>query len=529
MKATPKSKVQPGSISVSPQTGYEGDRIVFHLATPVRGLVVPRILIGGKPLEAPMLRDRFTLVGQLPADKPGKKQVSLEEKGSATRSTETTITHQGQRPVERGERAWRSILHYGHEDGGGGYIYSDSKLGNAIRPGSNWWMLGANPYHDGNVQSIVNTPLTTVWQRPAPDVSTFGYAEPVLSGDTLFLAPFTPGGGQEVFAALDVATGSRIWSWNVSRGRGRIDASPLCVNGRVYVVQLIADAGIGALHLICGDVGNGSIVWERALGLPTDGGSYVHLAAAHDLIYVMTYDGSLRAFNAVTGALVWERIREIPLTLGVGSDQSMALAYGSLVVGSANGLRTFDPMSGEPTWFSPIVFDCSYSPIVVTTGVNPPLVIAGDEDGMLHAFNAFTKQHVWQFQAEVASQFFWPRMACNLQRLYLMQYRTVLALDLATGRVLATSPNLGGPTSGAPTVCANRVFQLTAQYGGDPAGANRLLGLDLDNLSIIDHFEVHPTRMVRPVVLRDQLYLNVSTAVTSTASMNVIQAVRISV
>lgn len=530
MAAKSKSESSPPAVSFWPENASEGDRIMLRFTQPVRGAEIPKVTVGDKTLDAPMLLDPYTLIGHVPADKPGKKEVRIGGTGRAGFAAESPLLHEGQRPLPKGDYVWRAIKHHKPIDTGAGGTsppFGGGKPGDPTRPGSGWYMLGANYYHDANAKMPTNIPLAGLWQRTAPDPMTFWYAEPVLSENTLFLAPMTSN-GQEVLAAVDVSTGANLWTWNSPTVplQSRIDSAPLCVNGRVYVAQLFNSSAMpGEIRVVCGDAGNGSILWEKPV-LSSAWFSYVRLNAAYGLIYVMTNDGSIRALDALTGTPVWQQIAAVPLTPNVGSDQSMTVAFGSVIVGGTNGLRAYDPLDGTPKWISPLAFNCSFSPIVATTGGNPPLIVAGDPAGTIHAFNAFTSAYIWSYQGE--NTLWWPRMACDFDRLYLMQNRTLKALDLATGALLGTSPDLGGDTTGAPTVCANRVFQTVAASMLNPTGASSLIAFHPTNVTtIVEQLAVNNTSIARPVIEGKQLYLNVSTGVASTAFHNVIQAVRV--
>ena len=287
--------------------------------------------------------------------------------------------------------------------------------------------------------------------------------------------------------------------------------------------QFGSSTGSGPLLLVCGDANTGAILWDYQLQPSTYFG-FVHLGAAYRAVFVLTDDGTLSAFHARTGALLWQRIAAVPLRANIGSDESLAAGWGSVFTGSTTGVRAFDPGTGTPKWISSVAFDCSYSQIVVTNA-NPPLVIAADVAGTVHAFNALTGAQVWEYQGNAN---WWPGMTCDFEHLYLQQTQTLVVLELPTGAVREVSPNLGGDTSGGPTLCSNRIFQAIAPNPATP-GPSVLLVFDRSTVSRpVQRFRVNPTWIARPVVEGTQLYLNVSAAPASNfADYGVIQAIRL--
>jgi outer membrane protein assembly factor BamB len=520
-----KGKAVPAEIAaIFPASAREGDRIVIRFARPLPRPVVPKVLIGERPLQAAIMRDASTLIGLVPADKAGPKKVIV---GTGRSGKAGAFRHLGSRQRPRTDRPWRRISHWLLKDGGSvASDFAGGKAADPTRPGSNWWTAGAGLYRDANGHYAVSPTYTQAWQFTEPGDDTWGITEPVLSDDTMIVAPETFSGEGEVLVAMDSVTGARRWTWDVTSGAGRVDSTPLCVNGRVYVPKLVTRVNaLSSLHLICADTVNGSILWDRTLGVP-DWHSLMSLSAAYGMIYALTFDGSLRAYDATNGDLVWEQLGVVPLSPFHFCDQSTIVAYDRLFVGSLNGLLAFSPETGMPVDAPPLAFNCSASPILATTGTNPPLVIAGDDAGVLHAFNPVTGQHRWQFWGEPGPQYYWPRMACDLQRLYVQQRRTVVALDLLTGARVATSPVLGDGTGGAPIVCANRVFQMASTYS-EP-GNGRLYALDPQTLAIIDRVPLNGSSLsTRPVMDASRLYLNESSDAQHWMMSNAIRALRI--
>ena len=520
-----RSKSSSPPFRVSPEIVSTGDKVMLRFAEPIRGGALPHVTIGGKPLDAPLLCDARTLVGNVPDDKPGTKAVRVDGLERALKAA-APLRHEGRRAGAKAGAPLHGVMHFMP------HAFSPRPLRIPLRPGSIWYMLSANAFHDANAHVTMSVRLSNLWTRAAVTPYTFWYAESVLCDDapvsgatTLFLAPFTSSGQGETLAAVDAATGTTRWTWMVASGRSHILSAPVCVNGRIFVARQFSGlSGQGPLMLVCGDANTGAILWDYQLQPLTYFG-YVRLVAAYGSVFVLTDDGTLSAFDPWTGALLWQQFAAVPFRANIGRDESMAAAWGSVFVGSTNGLRAFDPRTGTPRWISSIAFDCSYSQILVTKG-NPPLAIAADFAGSIYAVNALTGARVWDY---LGNADWWPRMTCDFEHLYLQQTQTLVVLELPTGALREVSPNLGGDTSGGPTLCSNRIFQAIAPNPANPAGPSLLFVFDRSTVRRpVQKFVVNPTFIARPVVEGAQLYLNVSAAAASIfADYSVIQAIRI--
>ncbi len=512
------SKPSRDVVRFFPAKASEGDRIFLRLADPLPGTAVPKVTVGGKALKSARLLNRFTVVGDLPADQPGKKAVTVGVPGPGKRSAVLTVAgsfeHKGKRLAETGPRAWRKILHYLNKDKDGGTVsaFAQGKDSDPTRPGSNWWMSGGSLSHDAHAHTALAMAPVQLWQYASPDADIVYYNEPVLSEDNLILASITNSGTGEVLVVLDAATGAKRWSWETTT-MGRIDSTAVCVNGRVYVVQLVAAAGAQRnAKLICANASDGAIFWDYLLqaNAPT---AFTRLAAAYGLIYAMTPDGMLRGIDATTGALLWTAETPVPLYPHILSDQSIAVAGGKVYIGSMTGLRAYDPGTGALLWSSSQIFDCSFSPVVATIGTNPLLVITGDFDGMIRAFD-YSGALRWTYSGSLQLVDFYSRMACGPELLYVQQENGMVALDLATGVVQATSPALGSLTSGGPTASDNRVLQFCAQPQPSSTGAGKLQILDRDNLSFVGSLTLpNGISLVRPVLEGDRLYFGLTSVI----------------
>jgi outer membrane protein assembly factor BamB len=162
--------------------------------------------------------------------------------------------------------------------------------------------------------------------------------------------------------ALDALTGKLRWQAASFSRFGRREyfyATPTVAYGRVYIGN--ADGTLYAFG-----AKSGRLLWARSAG------TYIYTAAAawHQMIYVGTWDGYFSAFDAGTGDLRWRH----DATGGIsGAPTVMAgLVYYSTFGKFTNShqrrvedgpYRTYalDARTGTPVWQFP---DGQYSPVV---------------------------------------------------------------------------------------------------------------------------------------------------------------------
>lgn len=323
------------------------------------------------------------------------------------------------------------------------------KPGDPTRPASNWWMFHRDLEHTSRVPQNGIIPLTKLWHRTF--VGALSFTQPIMGDNTLLVGIW--GNGDEAFAALDPETGNILWTRTKDQNGGAtVSGTPVAVNNRVYFVEAHPET----MQLTCLKIADGSEVWLTSLPSWSQSG----LAAAFGNIYLLTRDGVLRAHNAETGTEVWQApgidVGEYGQTLS-----SPAIGFGNIYVGSHQGLRVFDAITGAPKWSaigSPL--NGNASPLLVyDTGVgNPAVVTIGAEDNILRAYHATSGSPLWEYAGN--RQLWSTTPATNDGKIYLMQERTIVELDAVTGGLIKMSPDLGGTIAAAPTVAEDHLFAI---------------------------------------------------------------------
>jgi outer membrane protein assembly factor BamB len=154
-------------------------------------------------------------------------------------------------------------------------------------------------------------------------------------------------------------------AWTVNLG-GPI-SYPLIAGGRVFVTvgnPIVAGSEGSKLYAL--NAGDGHTLW----GPIAIGGSEWFSAAAYDagMVFVINYDGLMRAYNAASGQLSWST--QLPSPYSYTSPPTALNGKVYVAGGDAGGeVYALDETSGSVDWFQSIVGYGSTSPAVTTTGV----------------------------------------------------------------------------------------------------------------------------------------------------------------
>jgi outer membrane protein assembly factor BamB len=294
----------------------------------------------------------------------------------------------------------------------------------------------------GEVQTDMNGDFQGSFQVPwnAPSgKGTIGLTDPndgvisvvlVTDGDwPTFHHDATHSGYQSYETSLTPATvGSLSLKWSYSTG-GAVHSSPAVADGMVFVGS--DDKKVYALDAV-----TGALDWSY----PTGGAVRSSPTVGDGIVYVGSDDGTVYALDATTGNLDWSyatggAVRSSPTVTGgvvyvtstasgVSNEFALDATTGSVIW--ANQLDTGTPSSitvlgGEfyATQPTPGVIDAFHVSGGITTvdwfdtsrqvfPATPPLVknllYIGSYNGLLHAYNASSGAHKWQFDTGDGSE-----------------------------------------------------------------------------------------------------------------------------
>jgi outer membrane protein assembly factor BamB len=132
--------------------------------------------------------------------------------------------------------------------------------------------------------------------------------------------------------------------------------------------------------------------WSRSVGNGQGDGLYrLNPLLADGVIYAVSEEGELAAFDADSGKLRWESELEIPISGGVGKYRD------SLLLGGADGLvMRLSAEDGSEIWRRPVTGE-----VLAAPQSNGEVVVAQAYDGKLMAFDYETGEKLWTFSNDV--------------------------------------------------------------------------------------------------------------------------------
>ena len=235
---------------------------------------------------------------------------------------------------------------------------------------------------------------------------------------------------------LDVASVKRLrLLWSATLGAGINNSSPVVANGVVYVGAL--DGSVYAFKAV-----TGQLLWSQGIGEPIQDSP----AVAKGVSYATSY-GELYALDAATGHVNWYTASD-----GFG-ESSSAVANGVVYVASEfdNDLYAFDATTGQQVWKAASAASISSSP-AVANGV----VYVGSSDKKLNAFNAATGRPLWSAATSAAISSSSPAVANGV--VYVgSDDKKLYAFNAATGQLLWSAATAASISS-SPAVANGLVY-----------------------------------------------------------------------
>lgn len=225
------------------------------------------------------------------------------------------------------------------------------------------WPGFGGPSHDGIAP---DTGLNKDWPARSPKtlwtvpLSDNGQAGPSVADGKVYIVDHqpTPGkpGGQDVVRALDLATGSELWSFAYADARqnryGYTESTPLVAGGKVYVVSRLCkvnciDAATGAglwSRDVLKDFAGKRPEWDFACSPALVDGKLIVIAGGDNAAVV--------ALDAATGQTVWQGGGDsIP---GYATPLIVTLDGQTQILASVGeGLVGIDPATGRRLWNFP--------------------------------------------------------------------------------------------------------------------------------------------------------------------------------
>jgi outer membrane protein assembly factor BamB len=235
----------------------------------------------------------------------------------------------------------------------------------------------------------------------------------------------------------DGLTPPLVQRWSRELGNSMSTISyPLIVEGKVFV--LVDNGTVNGTNLYALDQATGATVWGP---FEDNFGSFSFAGLAYDAgrVFVLNYDGFLRAFDASSGAMVWQSYLggEYPDHRKLWQFLTPPTAVNGTVYVSGAGLGTevlaVSQQDGTLKWFSNVTGGQHSSPAVSASAVYVSYSAAATT-----ALSPTTGQLLWQFRNAGSFEGRSPVLFNN--RLYVrdLVFRGTKVLDASTGALLAS-------------------------------------------------------------------------------------------
>jgi outer membrane protein assembly factor BamB len=183
------------------------------------------------------------------------------------------------------------------------------------------------------------------------------------------------------------------------------------------------------------------------------------IAVAFGRVYVNTFEHKVYALDQETGAVVWSS----PTSTGTTTQESGAsVGFGTVYVGSDDGLYTFNAATGKAGWVFPLPSPALESSAVIHYDVgvgNPGLVMIGTNDKTLYAINANNGSRVWSYTANTPQGF--RNVVVAEKRAFINDFTAITALDGNTGTLIWTQPTVNFSTN-SPAVSNGILYYMEA-------------------------------------------------------------------
>jgi outer membrane protein assembly factor BamB len=276
---------------------------------------------------------------------------------------------------------------------------------------------------------------------------------------------------------------------------------PLIAEGKVFV---LVDNGIfNGTNLYALDAATGATVWGP---FEDKFGSFSWAGLAYDAgrVFVLNFDGFLRAFNAASGAMIWETYLggEYPDHRQLWAFTSPPTAVGGTVYVSGAGLGAemlaVSQQDGTLKWHKAINGGEHSSPAVSSSSVYVSYAGAATS-----AFSPLTGELLWQFRVAGGGGGRTPVLFNN--RLYVrdLVFRGFIVLDASTGAQLGSfDVDHIGPTPPTPAFSGSLGY-----FGYFANNIQGLKALDTTTLATKWMFNGDSSINTAPIVVNGYVYV----------------------
>lgn len=178
-------------------------------------------------------------------------------------------------------------------------------------------------------------------------------------------------------SGLRLADGVRIWNYDnpVPRLSLRGSASPVVANNIVYT-------GFASGKISAVGTDRGELIWEQRVASPEGRSELERIVdvdhsplLAERIVYAVSYQSGVKAFRIEDGAVIWEQ--------KINTARGLALGFAQIYVVEGNGsVVAFEAISGAPIWTSNEL----RQRVLSTPIVFGNYLVLGDDKGRLYVF-----------------------------------------------------------------------------------------------------------------------------------------------
>jgi outer membrane protein assembly factor BamB len=311
-----------------------------------------------------------------------------------------------------------------------------------------------------------------LWKCPLPGS---GHSSPIVWGDKIFLQTASGDGKDRRLVCVSAADGKVVWSTPV---RGKLgvthpknslaSGTPAADGKQVYALFWDGQD----LEAVAFDFA-GTLVWKKDLGRFTSQHGAGHSPIVHDgkVIFADDQDGSARLFalNASDGSEAWSKDRtayracySTPFLIE-RSDGTV-----DLIVGSTDGVTSYDPKNGSVHWKYTWKFDNKPLRTVASPIFTQDMIFAcsGDGDGSRHAIaikadgkdDVTRTALVWENKKSLP---YVPTLLAKGEHIYSVSDKGIAGCYLArTGEEVWTARLAGGDVSASPIMIDGKIYAV---------------------------------------------------------------------
>jgi len=338
------------------------------------------------------------------------------------------------------------------------FVFSGQFASYAASSVDDWAVFRHDAAHTGFSSSTAPTSgVVQLWNYTIDTISLSAPASPVVVNGRVYV-----GSPDNNICCFEVSDGTKVWSFETG---SEMDSSPAVIDGRVYVGS---DDG----YVYCLDASDGNQVWNNSVDVSVN--SPVNFVDGR--VYVESTSGNVYCLDAASGEKLWD------FSTGANSykESPAVSADGYVFVTNENGdVFCLDATSGAHVW------DVTVGDRVGSAVAVDGFVYFGSSDGNAYCLNASNGAKIWNYttwynSAGPSHNYHWGNRVSDLAVAYGRVYLgssdfDVFCLDALTGEKIWNF-STGGIVR-APSVAGGCVF--AGSYDGNIYCLNASSGVEI--------------------------------------------------